>query len=1349
MGENGAGRLWLVVLVVLARSWAGGISPAAAEPTAGTAGVVWGETYTETATRTGYSVAELQKYFPPLPVAYDSAGLAEERLAPPPSPGIHPRIAFNPEDLPARRQAVATPSVASRVYQQLVATVARGLTGERARFRGLYDQLAAGDTAGIDVTKAIPLLRPLHEEAYRCLIEEDDAAGAKVARATASIARLLLPELAHVNPTNDWQGSTNKLVGRDGLAWCYDLAHGWMTEADRMVTRQALAAATAGKWCIGMDALPAWEANMMNWIPWLGGELLVSALAIEGEEGYDETLLPRIAQAYERLMLLGFFASGASYEGMGKNSPRIDFHIPLAKRGYRVVAQTHTRRFLDQFRLHTLQPWGGAFIQDGNWGGSLGRGNPADLFAMKWAYPDDPKVDFVFRSLIEPLERADQPIRGVGLHLFPVDYDRSISWEASLARATGTEPLTFFCPDRGLVISRTGWNPEALHLSFQPRSIVGGHRHGSRNTFLLSSHGRVWIDFTNMAGGSAVGDVLESRYQNVTLIDGVGQAYECPPGRMVAFADTPLVTTAAGDARFAYSVRRLTSVEQAAEVAAREEAGEPLSPGPEPIEICPNDFRLTPSDLPWMSLPWKLLPDWYSGQKLPIYGQQRRGITFTCSHERKWEANWTWKDDPVARAFRTVALVRGRQPYVLLAEDIQKDESEHLYEFLMQLPDDVELESAITLFQAEDGRGLIVPPPTHRWSGGQRDATGRPIVVSDMVLKERQGDRRLLIRLLECAGEITDDGRPARLETYVRNARWQRLGKRLVIPSRSVAPNYKLLLYPHRRGEPKPVTSWSTDRSELRVEWPGQRDRVRFATDADGRTGFRVTRSEGELAGADRAAAFPLESLARKPQAANLHHPQPPVPPPAGVMATTYDHAHNHYCLVAKGESALLVLSADQPQRWRPVEPQPIGDDWQTVLADEVGGLWVAGKRKLLRLDPLKPAAGWDDARGRAGFPDGAIEAIGLGPDGLLRVAVGAGLLVSCTLADERKPADYVWGARTPTVAGQPLTEAVSHIAADRDGRLLITAGGRQLASQPAADAWQRHWELVARLPGSNHDLSGDLLGDSFFMAGGRTTAWGYPARLHDFAEVFRFAYHEQAGRGKWDAIATLPHPLVHCGTSHVGGHLVVVGGDRIDAASKRHEQAAVFFVNPATGDVTEGPPLAWPRPMPIALHVNGRVYVAGNPQGAADEPGRLESLGPGEQSWRQEPDGPAGFGPLAGCLLGDEIFLAVPHKYLAVFNTQTATWRTVAVPRPPRSCQMAGYRDEVWLLGGRGVRDGREVQILNPATGQWRRGPDLPRELVWGCAAVVDGRLMVAGGAAGSCYSNRTWMLREANAPE
>ena len=48
--------------------------------------------------------------------------------------------------------------------------------------------------------------------------------------------------------------------------------------------------------------------------------------------------------------------------------------------------------------------------------------------------------------------------------------------------------------------------------------------------------------------------------------------------------------------------------------------------------------------------------------------------------------------NPVQKAFRTVGLVRGEQPYALVVDDCRKDDGEHLYEWLMQVPDDVKLD---------------------------------------------------------------------------------------------------------------------------------------------------------------------------------------------------------------------------------------------------------------------------------------------------------------------------------------------------------------------------------------------------------------------------------------------------------------------------------------------------------------------------------------------------------------------------------------------------------------------------------------------------------------------------------
>lgn len=47
--------------------------------------------------------------------------------------------------------------------------------------------------------------------------------------------------------------------------------------------------------------------------------------------------------------------------------------------------------------------------------------------------------------------------------------------------------------------------------------------------------------------------------------------------------------------------------------------------------------------------------------------------------------------NPVQKAFRTAALVRGNHPYVLMVDDIRKDDSSHLYEWAMHLPPDLEI----------------------------------------------------------------------------------------------------------------------------------------------------------------------------------------------------------------------------------------------------------------------------------------------------------------------------------------------------------------------------------------------------------------------------------------------------------------------------------------------------------------------------------------------------------------------------------------------------------------------------------------------------------------------------------
>lgn len=286
-------------------------------------------------------------------------------------------------------------------------------------------------------------------------------------------------------------------------------------------------------------------------------------------------------------------------------------------------------------------------------------------------------------------------------------------------------------------------------------------------------------------------------------------------------------------------------------------------------------------------------------------------------------------------------------------------------------------------------------------------------------------------------------------------------------------------------------------------------------------------------------------------------------------------------------------------------------------------------------------------------------------------------------------------------------------------------AGGQPPAKDNAA------WESVARLPFSNHDLSGDVLHGVFYMAGGLTAEYGMPPRSHAPSQLF--AYDGAA----WRVAAELGRPRIYAGTSHLDGKLWIVGGDTLLSDGERVTTNLVQVVDPASGHVSLGPLPKVARPMALCLHAAGRLYVLGA--------SRMESIGTGETAWRDEPAGPLVDGPLAGVVHADKLYVVLPHRGLAVYDARAKSWSQLAPPESPRSCQVAAFKNEIWLIGGRGVRDGRATHIYSIGRKRWRRGPDLPRELVWGAGFTLNGVVHVAGGAAGSCYSDRTFRLRPA----
>ena len=66
--------------------------------------------------------------------------------------------------------------------------------------------------------------------------------------------------------------------------------------------------------------------------------------------------------------------------------------------------------------------------------------------------------------------------------------------------------------------------------------------------------------------------------------------------------------------------------------------------------------------------------------------------------------------------------------------------------------------------------------------------------------------------------------------------------RRLVVPAEAVAPDFKVLLYPHRPGDPLPETTWNSDHSVVKVAWSDQTDHIRFTAGSLGKTDVVIVR---------------------------------------------------------------------------------------------------------------------------------------------------------------------------------------------------------------------------------------------------------------------------------------------------------------------------------------------------------------------------------------------------------------------------------------------------------------------------------------------------------------------------
>ena len=784
-------------------------------------------------------------------VNWDSTGLVDIVHAP--TTGIHPRVYFGPSEIPSIRYRLDSTVSGQDVKGALHAYTTLLHLGASYSQSQPYALNASGfrhiDNYGAwnmepyytklknqdpTVWNGVPLkLRHrtasmMALEAFMCLIysgQNDPDVGIDYNTRAQSLATAMYHWATIVLADPTFDADNYNLFGGTHMALCYDLNYNSMTQPQRDTVRKAIARLVRNEPRHG-GSLHCF-VNSSNWST-LNTFEIIANLCIEGELGYNTNLTEKWMRAFHTFINYGWYPSGAGYEGLGKNYMFVTTMLACAKRGYSLLAHPHVRAYGEQFLPAIMQPFGQGFTSYDVWGGSgwhpyLGKYkfNAADAVGLKWAFPNSPKIDFMWRNYIES-SQSYAPQGGYHFGqiipddsynnyllvaaMFPSDYS-SGSWQS---QASSVVEEDYVAMDRGLATFKSGTDADAMAIQFHARQDMGGHTHGDRLDFTMSALGRIWVRKTY--GGS---QFQPSRYHSMVLVDSLGVGI-CgrdgvkarQPATVLGHRITPELSSINADATFAYTW---------------EFQWTPKFPqhdhhwlgtnGWQKVTETWNDFLVTPHPDPHYNIPFYDYPNWHVEGKL----------------ERLIKRHY----NPMQKVVRNIGLIRGNKPMVLVVDDIQKDNSVHKYEWLGQMARDLTI----------DHYDVNLTDNNYK---------------CDIIFKEpaATGNRRLLVRVLQNEG-YTGSTPPGIMDTIVYtnyfngtpfnpNPPWVR--PRLIIESNSVSPNFKVLLFPYVDGDVLPVTNWNATKDTLEIVFPNETKLVRFYPDQLNNTQFELVNPSNILA---------------------------------------------------------------------------------------------------------------------------------------------------------------------------------------------------------------------------------------------------------------------------------------------------------------------------------------------------------------------------------------------------------------------------------------------------------------------------------------------------------------------
>lgn len=274
-----------------------------------------------------------------------------------------------------------------------------------------------------------------------------------------------------------------------------------------------------------------------------------------------------------------------------------------------------------------------------------------------------------------------------------------------------------------------------------------------------------------------------------------------------------------------------------------------------------------------------------------------------------------------------------------------------------------------------------------------------------------------------------------------------------------------------------------------------------------------------------------------------------------------------------------------------------------------------------------------------------------------------------------------------------------------------------------------RDWELLATLPNVRGETAAAEVAGRLYVAGGLT---GLTFAVSDGVDAY------DPATDAWTVMAPLPEPRNHAAGAGLDGLFYVSGGGGPDDNAAQEE---IWALDPARDTWTELAPMPEGRYAHRMVALNGLLYVVGGD----GETSRVLIYDPASDTWSTGAEMPVQRNHLATVAADGRVW-AIGGRVAAriqdrvdIYDPATDTWSSGPPLPEATSAASEGLLGSVIVISGgeapgqdgRMVDDHWQLDTAEGADAQWRPLAPPPLAVHGAQGAVVDGRFMIAGGAA------------------